>query len=123
MPSFAKKKAEREEVPSVPVPSVPAASRQSQAAGPISGRVHARHDDELEVSLESESNFYMGLTESLSEGGRFIATHVIRPIGTEGEVSFKLPHVAEAIKAVGIVRWTREYSESSDTSPGMGVRF
>ncbi len=32
-------------------------------------------------------------------------------------------HVAEAIKAVGTVRWTREYSETSDTMPGMGVRF
>ena len=86
-------------------------------------RVHPRHDVELEVSLESESNFYMGLTENLSEGGLFIATHLVKPIGTKVEVSFKLPHVAEAIKAVGVVRWTREYSETSDSMPGMGVRF
>jgi len=38
-------------------------------------RAHVRHDVELEVSLESESNFYMGLTENLSEGGLFIAIH------------------------------------------------
>jgi uncharacterized protein (TIGR02266 family) len=86
-------------------------------------RAHARHDVELEVSLESESNFYMGLTENLSEGGLFIATHLVKPIGTQIEVSFKLPHVAEAIKAVGTVRWIRVYSETSDGMPGMGVRF
>ena len=86
-------------------------------------RAHPRHDVELDVSLESESNFYMGLTENLSEGGLFIATHVVKPIGTTVEVSFKLPHVEGAIMAVGVVRWTREYSETSDTSPGMGVRF
>jgi uncharacterized protein (TIGR02266 family) len=86
-------------------------------------RAHHRHDVELDVSLEGESNFYLGLTENLSEGGLFIATHAIKPIGTTVEVSFKLPHVAEAIQAVGVVRWVREYSETSDTSPGIGVRF
>jgi uncharacterized protein (TIGR02266 family) len=103
----------------------------AQASGPQpvgeARRVHSRQDVELEVSLEvsleSESNFYLGLTENLSEGGLFIATHLVRPLGTEIEVSFKLPHVAEPTKAIGIVRWTREYSETSDTSPGMGVRF
>jgi uncharacterized protein (TIGR02266 family) len=86
-------------------------------------RAHTRQDVELEVSLESESNFYMGLTENLSEGGLFIATHQLKPLGTQIDVSFKLPHVAEAIKAKGVVRWVREYSESSDTMPGLGVRF
>jgi uncharacterized protein (TIGR02266 family) len=124
MRSFAKN-VKLEEVHSPAAPS-----RVSQDSGPISAaeaaearRAHPRHDVELEVSLESESNFYMGLTENLSEGGLFIATHVVRPIGTKVEVSFKLPHVADAIKVMGVVRWTREYSETSDTSPGMGVRF
>jgi uncharacterized protein (TIGR02266 family) len=108
-------------------PHVEAASdRASQDSGSMPAearRAHPRHDVELEVSLESESNFYMGLTENLSEGGLFIATHLVKPMGTKIEVSFKLPHVPQAIKAMGIVRWTREYSETSDTMPGMGVRF
>jgi uncharacterized protein (TIGR02266 family) len=86
-------------------------------------RRHARHNVELEVTMESETNFYLGLTENLSEGGLFIATHVLKPLGTQVEVSFKLPQVAEPIKVTGTVRWVREYSETSDTSPGMGVRF
>jgi uncharacterized protein (TIGR02266 family) len=99
------------------------ASQESDPTPAVEARAHPRHDVELEVSLESESNFYMGLTENLSEGGLFIATHLVKPMGTQIEVSFKLPHVAESIKAVGTVGWTREYSETSDTMPGMGVRF
>ena len=47
----------------------------------------------------------------------------MRPLGTQIDVSFKLPHVAEPVKATGTVRWVREYSETSDTMPGLGVRF
>jgi uncharacterized protein (TIGR02266 family) len=86
-------------------------------------RQHLRHNVELEVTMESETNFYMGLTENLSEGGLFIATHVLKPLGTQIEVSFKLPEAPETIKVTGTVRWLREYSPTSDTSPGMGVRF
>ena len=86
-------------------------------------RQHLRHNVELEVTMESETNFYMGLTENLSEGGLFIATHVLKPLGTQIEVSFKLPDMPEPIKVTGTVRWLREYSPTSDTSPGMGVRF
>jgi len=86
-------------------------------------RQHDRHDVELEVTMESETNFYMGLTENLSEGGLFIATHVHKPLGTPIEVSFKLPEMSQPIKVSGTVRWVREYSETSDSSPGMGVRF
>ena len=86
-------------------------------------RQYARHNVELEVTMESETNFYLGLTENLSEGGLFIATHATKPLGTQIEVSFKLPEMSEAIKVTGTVRWLREYSETSDASPGMGVRF
>jgi uncharacterized protein (TIGR02266 family) len=86
-------------------------------------RQYPRHDVELEVTMESETNFYMGLTENLSEGGLLIATHVLKPLGTQVEVSFKLPDMAEPIKVTGTMRWLREYSPTSDTSPGMGVRF
>ena len=86
-------------------------------------RQHQRHNIELEVTMESETNFYMGLTENLSEGGLFIATHVLKPLGTQIEVSFKLPDAPEPVKVTGTVRGLREYSPTSDTSPGMGVRF
>jgi len=106
-----------------PRSTAPASASSGAAEAPDSRRVHARRDVELEVTLEGETNFYLGLTENLSAGGLFIATHVVRPIGTKLDVSFKLPNAAEPIKATGTVRWVREYSETSDTSPGIGVRF
>ncbi len=99
----------------------------ARASGPMGTaevrRHYPRHNVELEVTMESETNFYLGLTENLSEGGLFIATHVHKPLGTQVEVSFKLPDLSEPIKVTGTVRWVREYSETSDTHPGMGVRF
>jgi uncharacterized protein (TIGR02266 family) len=86
-------------------------------------RAFERCDVELEVTLESESNFYIGLTENLSEGGLFIATHLIKPIGTPISVTLKLPNSTAAFTASGTVRWIRQYSVTSDTDPGMGVRF
>jgi uncharacterized protein (TIGR02266 family) len=86
-------------------------------------RAHRRHHVEIQVTLESESNFYVGLTENLSEGGLFIATVLVKPIGTQIGFSLKLGDAPEPISALGTVRWVREYSETSDTGPGMGVRF
>src|SRR5262249_7889775 len=88
-----------------------------------SGRVHPRVDVEIEVTLESESNFYVGLTENMSVGGLFIATHLVKPMGTTMEVLLKLPDEKGPIRVTGTVRWVRMFSDSSDTSPGMGVRF
>jgi uncharacterized protein (TIGR02266 family) len=77
----------------------------------------------VEVGLESDSNFYMGFSENISEGGLFLATYSIRPVGTELDLSLKLPYQEEPVRARGTVRWVREFSESSDAPPGMGVRF
>ena len=102
-------------------------SAGDRGSGPVGAadarRHHPRHHVELEVTMESETNFYLGLTENLSEGGLFIATHLHKPIGTQIEVSFKLPDVAEPIKVTGTVRWVREYSETTEAHPGMGIRF
>ena len=51
-------------------------------SAPADARAYRRLCLELEVTLESDSNFYMGLTENLSDGGIFVATHAIQPIGT-----------------------------------------
>src|SRR6516225_2122084 len=46
-----------------------------------------RFSVELEISLETEHNFYAGFVENLSHAGLFIATHVVRPIGSHVEFS------------------------------------
>ncbi len=99
-------------------------------------RVAERLDVEVEVTVEdhrdtvsadvtasSDHNFFMGFSENISEGGLFIATHRPKKVGELVDLEFTLPGVAQKVKAVGEVRWTRVYAESNDAPPGMGVRF
>jgi uncharacterized protein (TIGR02266 family) len=108
---------------------VPASSREvtppASEPAPPSGLVRAdkRHDVELEVSIWSDSNFYVGFTENLSGGGVFVATHILRPLGSRIDLSVRFPSRAEPLRLHGDVRWIREYSASSDAWPGMGIRF
>jgi uncharacterized protein (TIGR02266 family) len=99
-----------------PRPSVPPESGRSQ-------RESTRRRIELEVSFLSESNFYIGFTENLSEGGVFVATYLVRPLGSLVELSLRLLGRDEPLSLRGEVRWLRVYSPTSDAGPGMGIRF
>src|SRR5262249_15582752 len=80
-----------------------------------------------------ENNIYVGLSQNISEGGVFIATHRTLPIGTVVLMSFSLPRHAAPISVVGVVRWVRgpeatvEHDASQDgpsvVKTGMGVQF
>jgi uncharacterized protein (TIGR02266 family) len=82
-------------------------------------RRSARHRVEMEVNFFSESNFYLGFTENLSEGGVFVATYCARPIGDRVEIDLVL--AGEQLTVSGVVRWLR--MDSCDGWPGMGVKF
>jgi uncharacterized protein (TIGR02266 family) len=86
-------------------------------------RTHSRYAVDLDVSLGSDHNFYAGFAENLSAGGIFVATHLLKPVGSSIELSIHLPDHDEPICGKGEVRWVREYNERSDMPPGMGIRF
>ena len=88
-------------------------------------RAAERHDLEVAVDLESDSNFYTGLTQNISSGGLFIATHQIKRVGDRVHLKFTLPGAARAIECDTEVRWIRENSSlhRTDSPSGMGVRF
>lgn len=99
-------------------------SQRSESLAPESvRREHQRFMVELEVNVQSEHNFYAGLAENLSAGGLFIATHKLQKVGSKIELTLKLPDTPEEFPVTGEVRWVRVYNESSDTSPGLGIRF
>ena len=79
-----------------------------------------RHRVELEVGIGSESNFYLGFTENLSAGGVFVATYLVKPIGSSVTLDLTMPDGA-TMEITGTVKWTR--GESTDGWPGMGVQF
>ncbi len=76
-----------------------------------------------EVSFSSESNFYTGFADNISEGGIFIATYHPAELGTQMEIEFSLPDSNEPIKVQAEVRWAREQDAGEDASPGLGLRF
>jgi uncharacterized protein (TIGR02266 family) len=78
---------------------------------------------ELDVSIGSDHNFYAGFTENMSEGGIFIATHLLKPIGSIVEISIFLPESEKEVRGKGEVRWLREHNEANNVPPGMGIRF
>jgi uncharacterized protein (TIGR02266 family) len=99
------------------------AARTGGARGHANQRQAPRINLEVDVTFESEHNFYTGFLENLSSGGLFVATHDIRRIGDTVEVRFTLPGRAEPVTATARVRWIREYGNSPDAAPGMGLQF
>jgi len=89
------------------------------------GRVFDRKDfsAEIELSLESDHNFYTGFTENISSGGLFVATRDLKPIGTIMEISFSLPESGSKITTRCEVRWQRLEQSHVDSMPGIGLRF
>ena len=87
-------------------------------------RTQNRIDVELIVSIESDSNFFSGFSENISEGGLFIATYDYKPLGSTFVLEFQLPELSHKIKTRCVVRWVRDYNPSvPEMVPGMGVEF
>jgi uncharacterized protein (TIGR02266 family) len=101
------------------------AGARAKENGQKGGRIAERYDLEVKVDLESDHNFYTGLTQNISAGGLFIATHQLRRIGDHIKISFLLPGSAVPVSVDTEVRWIRENSSLHriDGATGMGVRF
>ncbi len=86
-------------------------------------RSHERIPFTVVVSLTSEHNFYTGFTQDISEGGVFIATNCLEPVGAIREFELSVGAGKGKVTAQGEVRWVREANDFSDVPPGMGIRF
>ena len=76
------------------------------------------------VTMSSDSNLYVGLTDDISAGGLFIATHEMLPVGQIVELDFRLPEHQEPISVRAEVRWQRTYSDPTNgVLPGFGAAF
>lgn len=87
-------------------------------------RLHERAPLEIEVTLESEHNFYCGITNDISEGGVFVATYQPPEVGTIVEIELALPTSGHVFRVLGEVRWLRDVNAACEgCPPGCGVRF
>ncbi len=86
-------------------------------------RSSARVKMQAAVDFTSDDNFFAGFSANISDGGLFVATVNLLPLGTEVDLSFSLPS-GERIEARGVVQWVREVNDQlPDAFPGMGVQF
>ena len=86
-------------------------------------RDHRRITFVADINFSSDSNFYTGFTRDISEGGVFVATYNVFPVGTVMELELQMPGTEAPVKVKGEVRWWAEANEDSDGHPGVGVRF
>lgn len=91
--------------------------------GRDSQRIQQRVKMQAAVDFGSDNNFFNGFSANISDGGLFVATVNLVPIGTQIELNFSLPS-GERIQAHGVVRWVREVDDKNpDAFPGIGVQF
>jgi uncharacterized protein (TIGR02266 family) len=76
---------------------------------------------EANVGATTESNFYVGFSGDISDGGVFVATYVTLAIGAAVDVLVTLPGGFESTIA-GTVRFVRDPMDM-ESEPGVGVRF
>jgi uncharacterized protein (TIGR02266 family) len=86
-------------------------------------RTAQRIDVEIEVTLTGPHTFFSGLTMDISEGGVFVATHQIFPIGTEFRMILFLGK--EKLEIDSLVVWVRGEDSAmiSGEEPGIGLKF
>jgi uncharacterized protein (TIGR02266 family) len=91
---------------------------------PSDRRAEPRIELEVEVGLETDHNFYTGLTQDISSGGLFIATSIEYRVGERIRVRFSLPGQTQPITAEAEVRWVRDpRAMKTDAPEGIGLRF
>jgi uncharacterized protein (TIGR02266 family) len=101
-----------------------AITRPIAEQNPGERRTAPRIELEVEVGMETDHNFYTGLTQDISSGGLFVATGISYNVGDRMVVRFTLPGRAEPIVADAEVRWLRDTRYMRTDSPeGVGLRF
>ena len=105
--------------------TVPLSSQQKSAAAAASvpSPDVPREEVEANIGATTESNFYVGFSGEISEGGVFLSTYETFPRGTPVNMLVTLPGGFE-MRVTGRVRFVRDPLDfSADSEPGMGVQF
>jgi uncharacterized protein (TIGR02266 family) len=103
-----------------PAPKTPSKAPQPAAAArPV--KSGPREKLEANIGATTESNFFVGFSGEIAEGGVFIATYATFPLGASVEVLVTLPGNYQ-FTVPGEVRFVRDPMDM-DSEPGIGVRF
>ena len=115
---------------SVPAATAPSAAKAAAALGSVRPAAAKpakavargqREKLEANVGATTESNFFVGFSGEISEGGVFIATYTTLSVGAAVEVLVTLPGNYQ-FTVPGEVRFVRDPMDM-DSEPGIGVGF
>lgn len=113
---------------SAPAPAAPSAKAALGSVRPAAAKAPAKPVDrgpreklEANVGATTESNFFVGFSGEISEGGVFIATYTTLAVGAPVEVLVTLPGNYQ-FTVPGEVRFVRDPMDM-DSEPGIGVGF
>ncbi|MCU0657483.1 MAG: ATP-binding protein [Polyangiaceae bacterium] len=109
-------------LPPLSTPTDPSPPRERPAAAGPERRIHRRLSVSLEVNATSKHNFFTGFCQDISEGGLFLATHDLRPVGELIDLEFSLPD-GHKVSTTGVVRWQRTCGVGEHEWPGIGLEF
>lgn len=88
----------------------------------VEKRAQERVRFEARVDLDTDDNFYTGFSSDISEGGIFVGTARLLPVGSHVELSFRIGD-GMPLHLGGTVQWVRDVLDDPRVMPGMGVRF
>lgn len=94
------------------------ATRQ-EVTDPVERRGAPRIPLEVDVIVAAEGQFFTAGSADIAEGGIFVATYRVLPVGERVMLEFTLP--SGQVLARGAVRWLRKGGEG--LSPGIGIGF
>jgi len=89
----------------------------------VDTREQTRANVYVGVDVFSDHNIFTALTMNVSEGGMFVATRAVQPVGSFVVVHMRLPLDEDPITALAEVRWVRGEPLGDDVPAGMGLRF
>ncbi|MBX7194559.1 MAG: hypothetical protein K1X94_21055 [Sandaracinaceae bacterium] len=126
-PAYQQQPQQPQQQPAQPAFQQPRANAQPQQGEPVAAGYRGnqnREKIEVNIGATTESNFFVGFSTEISEGGVFAATYNIQPRGTPMLVHITLPGGFDKI-VNGIVKFVRDPMDLSadDTVPGMGIQF
>lgn len=105
-----------------PPPNIPPVAK-APSPRPSAAPGAKREDVEVNIGATTESNFYVGFSGEISEGGVFLATYDTLPEGTLVHALVTLPGGFET-KVKGHVRFVRDSMDfNTEAEPGIGIQF
>jgi len=81
-------------------------------------RTDHRFPVSLQIAYKTDSTFITDYTDDVSQGGAFIVTEKMLPMGSTVPLKVKVPGSLLPLKLMGVVCWTKRGPQG-----GMGVKF